>query len=197
LQLNMPLHTDENLLASLNKALLGSPELDSTHEKLDHIGGTRTAKVITLSASNTTASENIFQITGTVEILSIHGGVADATTLVNCTAAHLEMYDGTATSDITRNQGELSGVSVGTFINKNATAANDFVVCDPVAGVFSEPASGNKSFAPFTITQKTGTDTFIRFTYTTTDAPINAQIDWEVRWDGHDDGLATGTLVAV
>ncbi len=187
----------EVIKQALNEELLTSPETESTHDYFHQTGGEPTTKTITLSASGTTASENIFQVTGTVEILSIHGGVSDATVLVNCTAAHLEMYDGSISTDMTRNQGVLSGVGVGTFIEKNATAASDFAVCDNATGVFTEPTSGNRSFAPFTITQKVGVATFIRFTYTTSDTPINAQILWEVRWSGHNDGNATGTLVAV
>jgi len=193
----MPLEIPQDLMKTLNKPMDASPEVDSVHEKLDSAVGSQVTKVITLSASNTTASENIFQITGTVEITSLHGGIADTTVLTNLTAAHFDLYDSTAAVDITRNQGVLSGLAVGTFFVKDGAVANDFSVCDNVAGAICEPASGNRAFAPFLLTQKTGANTFVRFTYTTTDAPINAQLRIEIRYIAHHDGNAEGTLVAV
>jgi len=74
-------------------------EDDGIDHAMYHAGGISTTNEITLSASNTTASVNIFQITGSVKIMSIYGVVTDAAT--NLTAGFLELYDGGNHPDIT------------------------------------------------------------------------------------------------
>lgn len=168
-------------------------ETNSLHDHVLRTTGHVTSKTITLSANNTTASENIFQITGTVQVFRLYAEVVDATTLTNCTAASFDLYPtGGAAAQITAASGVLSGVGVGSYITKQALKASAFNVADNSAAVVNE-AAVNRTFTGFVATQKTGTDTFIRFTYTTTDAPINAQIKVYIEYRG----LGTGTLVAV
>jgi len=187
----------ETLLNTLNEAMPSSPVVDSVHHYLEHGEGETVTKTITLSASGATASENIFQLTGTVEIVGLHGGIVDATTLTNLTAGHFELYDSAAAVDLTKNDGVLSGMAVGTFIMKNAVASVTMGIANNVAGALTEGATGVKSFQSFFVTQKTGANTYIRFTYTTSDAPINAQIFIEARYKSHNNGTVDGTITAV
>jgi hypothetical protein len=164
-------------LAAANTAMEETPQEHSVHELLDRAIGNKIEKVITLDANNTTASVNIFQVTGTAHIYRLYAEVVDATTLVNCTAASFDLWDSTAAVQITAASGVLSGVAEESYVLKTGLAANAFAVNDATAGALSEQTyEGSDVISRFIITQKNGADTFIRFTYTTTDAPINAQL---------------------
>ncbi len=51
--------------------------------------------------------------------------------------------------------------------------------------------SGNKASQSFAAVQKLGVDTFLRFNYTTTDAPINAQLKVDIEFADIDSGEYT------
>ena len=169
---------------------------DSIHDYFHSSVGEGVTKTITLSGTGAT-SLNIFPLTGTVEVVSIHGFITAAATLTNLTGGHLELWDSTAAVDLTKNDGALSGMGVGTLLVKNALAASTIGIADNVAGALTEGASLSKAFAPFFITQKTGANTYIRWTYTTTDSPIAGTIFWHVKYRPENHGVVTGTLVAV
>lgn len=51
-----------------------------------------------------------------------------------------------------------------------------------------EATTGARVNTPFIAIQKISTNTYLRFNYTTTDAPINAQIKVDVTWADIDNG---------
>lgn len=140
---------------------------------------------VTLDADNTTAQENIVTVTGCCEMIMC-GEVADATTMANLTAVHLETWDGTASVDISEATGAtLSGLAVGTMVFRDALVAVALSLADNAAGAFTDAkATGGSStsLVPFKVTKKTAATTYVRMHYATTDAPINAQITWHVAW---------------
>ena len=179
---------------ALNTAEPSSLTTEGVYEHLDRVVGHKTSKTITLSASNTTASENIFQITETVQVFRLYAEITDASTLANLTAASFDLWDSTAAVQLTAAGGVLSGMGTGTYIFKSGLAANNFDVNNNVAGAVTEQTyEGSDIYSRVLLTQKTGADTYIRFTYTTTDTPINAQLKVYVEYHAVDDG----TLVAV
>ena len=108
------------------------------------------------------------------------------------------MYDSTAAVDITDNDGTLSGMAVGTMLIKNAAKSETIGIADNAAGVVVEGASLTKAYSTFVVSQKTGgANTYVRFTYTTSDAPIAAQIEWHCRYRPEEYGGVMGTLTAV
>jgi len=165
-------------------------QTDSVHDYFHRISGTLKNKVITLTASAATQSLNCFQLTGSIEIFKLYGVITTATTLTNCTAAYFNLYDSTDVVALTKNDGVLSGMAVGTLFVKNASAGTTMAVANNVAGALTEPAS-NKSFYPFIITQKTVADTYIRFTYTTSDTPIAATLTIYCEYSPIGDGTLT------
>lgn len=181
-----------------NLSLPTQPESDSVHGYLIRGGGLPVENTITLDANNTTASENIFQVTGTVAILRLYGVIVDATTLTNLTGASWDLFAaGDAAIQISANNGVLSGTGVGTMFAKTGLAADTFALNNNVsADLIEQSYEGSDVFSAFIVTQKAGVDTFIRFTYTTTDAPINAQIKFYVEYRALGD-LGEGTLVAI
>jgi hypothetical protein len=131
------------------------------------------SKVITLSASNTTASVNIFNVIGAVEISRLYGVITTKTTLANLTVGSFDMYDGTATVQLTKADGVLSGAAIGTIVVKMADNAVTWGIGNNAAAALIENTD-DISFSKFSLVKKTGVATYIRFTYTTTDAPIAA-----------------------
>ena len=150
----------------------------------------KSVKSITLSANNTTASMDVFAITGSV---LIHGIWAEVTTLIgaNHTAGHLRTDDGTAQIVITAAAGiTLSALAVGTLIVKEALAASALTLLDNAAAKMEEPASaGVLSLSPFIVVKKTGAGTHIEYRYTTTDAPTSGVLKFHALWEPlSDDG---------
>jgi len=107
----------------------------------------------------------------------------------------LQVHDGTTQDQVTAVGGSaISGFNVGGLLLKDKALANAITVANNDQGRIVE-ASGAPAYFQFTVVQKTATNTFIRMQYTTTDAPIDAQIEWHCIWrPGPDDA---GTLVAV
>lgn len=135
-----------------------------------------------LSANNTTEAINLFQVTGAVRIFRIMGVIVDDTTLTNCTAAHFDLYDGTTDVDLTDNTGDLSGRGVGSHFAKCQNLSSAFEIANNNQARVTESSTDPRLFWQCTVTQKGGAQTFIRFKYTTTDAPINAQIKFYVSY---------------
>jgi len=192
----MTVHTSSQgtVISALNTQGPGTADIvdDSPYDHLHRGFGEIDEKDITLSANNTTASVNLFQITNSVQIYRIWGEVTRATTLANLTAGSFDLYDSTAAVQISAATGVLSGASVGTIFAKTGLAANAFDVNDATAGsVIEQTYEGSDVFNSFIVTQKNGADTFVRFTYTTTDAPIDADIMFYVEFRTLDGGTLT------
>ena len=162
----------------MNVALPSSPAYTSVHDYLDRVSGDIVTKVATLSANNTTASVALFTLTGAVMVRKIWGVLTAKTTLANCTNLHLDLYDATDALPITKTTTiTLSGLAIGTMVVKTETLATALTLLNNVAGCVAEGSTAKGNFE-FIINKKTAATTQIRMTYTTTDAPANAQITW-------------------
>lgn len=182
------------MVAALDTAAPSTKTPNSVFDHLEQSIGTPASKVITLSVNNNTQSLNCFQITGTVEVIRLYAEITTVTTLANCTNAFFELYDSTASVDITKSAAgaALSGMAVGTFMVKDAAVGTALAVANNVVGAVTE-GSTTKIYNEFFATQKTAADTYIRFTYTSTDAPVAATITVHVEFIA----VGDGTLVAV
>lgn len=140
---------------------------------------------ITCDANNTTASEVVFTVTGSIILHGIWGVVTEATTITNHTAAHLRLNDQSATVDLTLNTGiALSGLAVGTTFTKTGLAAAALTLDNNAAGAISEPASaGQGILSPVIIVKKTGAVTTIDYRYSTTDMPHDCDIQFFALWE--------------
>ncbi|MEA2036864.1 MAG: hypothetical protein U9O94_05110 [Nanoarchaeota archaeon] len=145
----------------------------------------------TLNGNNTSVTMNIFKVIGSVEILTAHGEVMDVTTLTNMTAVYTDLWDGTTAVNITANGAILSGAPVGSLIIKQKDSTNAMITVLANQARVTEPANDKKTHQPFIVTQKNGVDTYIRMNYTTTDAPIDAQILFIVKYRPIDGGSIT------
>lgn len=155
-------------------------------------GGKHVSKTITLSANGTSDNVNCFQITGVVSVLAIHAEVVDATTLNNCTSVYFDLWDGTTSSAITKTTGAaISGFGVGSFLIKDSNNASAITTIQNNQARIVEAGSGQHVELGFVAIQKVSTNTYIRFNYTTTDAPINAQLEVHVTYKDIDSGTIT------
>lgn len=157
-------------------------------------GGKHITNTITLNANNTSASVNAFKITGSVKIVSIHGELITNTTLTNCTNVHFDLYDGINSVHITKTTGStMSGYNVGAFFIKDADVSSSLTILNNNQCRIKESATGTKINTEFIAIQKTGTNTYIRFNYNTTDAPANATLNIDIVWQD----IGMGTITAI
>lgn len=155
-------------------------------------GGQHISKTITLSASATSASVNCFQVTGYNEVFNLHGEITAVTTLTNCNAVYFDLWDGTVSVPITKTTGAvLSGYGVGSGFVKDSDVASALTTMNNNQCRMQEAAVGAKESAKFLVLQKLSTNTYIRFNYTTTDAPINATLSIQIVFADIDSGTIT------
>ena len=174
-----------------NKIILTDTGSDSTVEgAVIRAGSKHATKTITLSASGTSANVNVFQLTGTCEVTGLHGIVLTATTLTNCTSVYFDLWDGTISVPITKTNGcAFSGFGVGSFFVKSADVLSSLSTLQNNQARMLEAATGAKVNADLYVIQKISTNTYIRFNYTTTDAPINATVKVDITWVDIDSGV--------
>lgn len=167
----------------------GTGSDDTAEGAIIRSGGKHATKTITLSANNTSANVNVFQLTGVCEAWAIHGEIRDATTLTNCTSIYFDLWDGTNSVPITKTTtASISGFGVGSFIIKDSDVSSALTTLNNNQCRIDEKSTGAKIDADLIIIQKLSTNTYIRFNYTTTDTPINAQIKVDINWADIDNG---------
>lgn len=151
---------------------------DSVEGSAIRAGGRHISATAVLNANNASASVNLFEITGSVFIMALHAVVVDATTFTNCTAVHFDLWDGSTSVDVTLSPGPaLSGLPVGAFMIKDEDVGSNLKVIDHSSQCqVTEPTAKELGLA-FVVTAKSSGTTYLRLNYTTTDTPINAQIE--------------------
>jgi len=155
-------------------------------------GGKHVDKTITLSANNTSANVNVFLVTGVCKVFDVHGEIIVKTTLTNCTNVYFDLWDGTVSVPLTKTTtASMSGFNVGAFFIKDADVTTALTILNNNQCRINEAAVGAKEGAPFITIAKTGVATYIRFNYTTTDAPINAEVKIDLTWADIDSGIVT------
>lgn len=179
-------------ISFLKRILTGTGSDNTPEGALIRSNGKHTSKVITLNANNTSANVNVFQLTGICKVISIHAELTAKTTLTNCTSVYFDLWDGTTSTAITKTTGaSMSGYNVGAFMLKDADVSSSLTILNNDQARLKEAATGAKVNTEFIVIQKTGTNTYIRFNYTTTDAPANAQLTVHIVWADIDNGVIT------
>jgi hypothetical protein len=156
---------------------------DANHVPIADDGVTVT-KSVTLTASNTTASEVLFTITGSVEVRALYGVVTTAIG-ANHTAAHWRLNDQTAQPVISLVTGTtLSAIPAGSMITRRSLVSVALVSNSSAAGVVGDPvaATAPSYFMPFVLVKKTGALTQVEYRYTTTETPTTGAIKFYMRW---------------
>ena len=135
-----------------------------------------------VSAAGVAEAANLFQVVGSVKVYMLYGQFIDCTDVSAVTVAHLELYDDDSKA-ITKATGtDLSGVSVGSLIGKNAAATTALYLADAADGIVVDGDLGTDFYAAFLAMSQTGVDTFIRFNFTSDGGGYSFKIDWEAVW---------------
>lgn len=156
-------------------------------ESLCLAGPARAVSVKTLTASNTTATLNIFQLTGSVRILQLYG-VVTGTIGANHTASAFGLTDGTNQVPIaTAAATPLSAAPTDSIVLvdgiKPGASPDPAVVIVANLPALGMQASGAPIFQPFEVVQHSGTATYIGYQFATTDTPTSGQITFFVVYE--------------
>lgn len=145
---------------------------NSPYEILDRQG--HKVKVsANITGNNNSYSVNVFKVTGTVRVLDQYAIITAVTALTNMTNIYADLWDGTNSVLLTADGATLSNAPVGTFFTKDKDVTQPYSVSLADQCRMNEVINTMRIGKPFTVTQKNGADTFIRFRYTT-----NAVLDF-------------------
>jgi hypothetical protein len=166
----MPVSTS-NILPTLNVALNASPAAGSTHDLLRVVSGDVVTKTNTCNGDGA-QTDNIFTITGTVDILDIYGVCTEATNATDLAACSFAIYDGTATLELTDSGAptDCSGINVGDVVFKNGASATVALARNNNdAGALADLTQ-----TKVRITKKLAVDTYIQFLF---NGDVNTDVD--------------------
>jgi hypothetical protein len=123
--------------------------------------------------------DNLFSITGTVEIDWIFGDVETALS-VDIGSVYLETSDGPVQNVITKSVGPTANsLGVGSTLLKTADAATNITILNSNQGEFQENTA-NKPKASFIVQEKSGVSTYIRLVYA--GVATSGSIHWHCRF---------------
>ena len=156
-----------------------------------NIKDTKMVKVSATIGGTGAQTVNVFQFTGTIVIVDQYAEITRVGTLTNLTNMYATIYDGTNTVNLTADGAVLSGAPVYSFFTKDQTAASTYSVnlADEVR--LLETLDDRKAGRPFKITAKNGVTNYIRFHYTTTDNPVDFDMDIFFEYEELDGGRLT------
>lgn len=161
---------------------IAQPSTRTTNSPYDFLvrGEGEQASKSNVCNGNGAQNDNLFTITGMVEILKIWAEITQVTNGVTLSGNSLEVYDGTASYEITDAGAplDLSGATeVGGVVMRNGASATAALANLRVnVGGVTDVTS-----VPFYAWKKTGVTTYIRHNFTG-DADTNVTMTWYVRY---------------
>lgn len=136
----------------------------------------------TFTANNTTASVQLWRITGVIYIEKLYGIITTGLGS-NHTAAHFRINDQTTTDPITAAAGsDLSSYPAGGIFYKGSAAADPLSGDNSSTGNLFESNMGLPPITPLGIIKKVGANTDIEYRYSTTNAPTTGAADFFIEW---------------
>lgn len=130
----------------------------------------------------------VLKLTGSVEILNQWAEIKTIDTLTNLTNMYADLWDGSTSVVLTKTTGaSLSGAPVGTIFSKREPATDAYDVAFADQPRLIEKATKD-IINPFIVTANNSAETFIRFNFTTTDAPVLFTADIYFEWRPLDGG---------
>jgi hypothetical protein len=167
----------------LNIAKSSSITTNSPYDYMSHRKGIKVQKVgHTLNGAGA-QTDNIFTVTGAVEVVALWAECTEATNATTCTTAYFDLYDGAAALEITDNGGtSCSAITVGSVIMKSSIATIALTKLANGSGAILDGAANTATtFCPFTVIKKTGQTTYIRFCFTG-DADTDIDMTFNIRY---------------
>ena len=175
----------------LNSAIPAIPVTNSINSITRRTGGLLATKTITCNGDGAQA-DNVFSLTGTVDVVGIYGVCTEATNATDLAACSLALYDGTATLELTDSGTPLdcSGINVGDVVFKNGASATVALARNNNdAGALTDLASN----VIVRLTKKLAVATYIQFLFNG-DADTDVDMKWYVIYIPRTDD---GALAAV
>ena len=173
-----------SLLRALNIGLPDNITADSSYDLIVVGGGRYVEKSVQLNPGGAGAqTEDVFSIAGHVRILQIYAVcTAEAegpnVTFSNC---KFSIYDGANTVDMCAVV-NASGIEPNDLLIKTQDDASALTWMDADnAGIYTEGGTEKPAFFEGVALQKTATNTYIRFSYTS-DANTDVTLNFVVRW---------------
>jgi hypothetical protein len=117
------------------------------------------------AAAGGTESLNLFQVFGTVLIKQLWCDVITALSAGALDTAQFDLYDSTAAIAVTKNDGVVSSLGVGSTFHKAGLYTATMLVVSNAVGALGEHASEQHLCKEFVVAQKSGANTYLRFTY--------------------------------
>jgi hypothetical protein len=154
-------------LKKIDGQAVAATTVNSLADMVKRGGGFLATKTITCNG-NGAQTDNLFAVTGAVEVLRIWAECTEATNATTFGVAFLDIYDSTAQVDITLDTGvDLAGIVVGGVISRPWSVASALAFLNNATGAFidGDEQGGNESF-PFQIVKKTAAATYLRFCFT-------------------------------
>lgn len=182
---NMPSSSKSTVLSGFNTTISDTgKEENSLHDHVERIGGHIVTKVHTLDGTGA-QSDNLFLVTGSVEVIAIWGEVTSITNNSVCDVCSWVFNDGSDTAITESSFGaDLGGLTIGSMIFKDTTAGSSLTYADTITGNFNDGGGSGyfTTFCPFRLTAKNGTSCYIKFKFTG-DASTNYQITHSLRFN--------------
>ena len=141
---------------------------------------------------NGAQTDNIFTLTGMVEISELYFHIDTATDITTFSDCKFQLYDSAAATDLCAVV-DVSGAAAGSMVYKRGLIGQDAVLLDTTAGVVGEAAANKVSFEPFFVGKDAAAATYIRLAFTG-DANTDVDIHVVARWRPHSHD---GNLVSV
>jgi len=137
----------------------------STNGVVSGVRGNIAVKATKLDG-NLAQTDNIFMVTGAVEVLELYAVATTVTHATVCTGAYMDLYDGTNSPDITDSAGtNLSGLTVGSVFGRFNSAASAIGLIDADQARVAEGGTDMLHYK-FMALQKAATTTYIRLLFT-------------------------------
>jgi len=129
------------------------------------------------------SQDNIFKVSGCVEIHYIYG---DVHTILNADVdnIYLDLWDGTSSVEITDNGGggtDTNSADVGSVFIKSEIATTAITLLQSNQGRVEENTSFRLPRTPFILNQKKDTNTYIRVVYS--GVATSGAIHWHCKWE--------------
>ena len=123
-------------------------------------------KQVHIQANNETVNLNLLKFTKTIQIFSQYAHVLEAINTTNILTAHLDLWDGVNSVNLSKPNTDMSGIDVGCVFTKNLMSSEDLTILASDQVRFMEIDA--KDFGrPFIINAKAGVDNYIRFNFVT------------------------------
>lgn len=128
--------------------------------------------------------ENLYLVASSVQFMALFGHFTLVTDVSSITAAYFDLWDGTASLDVTSSGAPavLTGVALDSLIGKNAAVAAVMFLHNSSAAQITDSDLGTDWLAPFIVTAKQGASTYIRFCYDSDGGGAVFTIEFSLIW---------------